>query len=101
MSEFGKCATCPNKADKYSSGTPECWQCWNWRKLDGPASRYWIERLGQAHKLLAEQVDLYDVKTWTKWGILEQVEDLFQYLENLKTLYEAQLQVEQERRGYV
>ncbi len=57
MSEHGTCATCGSPADKTSSGLPECWPCWNWRKLDGPAARHWAR---VATEFLSN-VDMYDV----------------------------------------
>jgi len=48
---------CGRRADKYSSGTPECWQCWNRRKLDLPAATHWAEA---ADKFLSN-VDAYDL----------------------------------------
>lgn len=48
---------CGRYADKYSSGTPECWPCWNRRKLDLPAARHWAE-VGEA---FLSNVDFYDL----------------------------------------
>ena len=94
-----KCATCGNPADKISSGSPECWDCWNWRKLDGPAARYWIDRLQQAENLLFEQgPDMHDVETWGRWGIANEVAQMLHGLGRLRQLYEAQRDAEMDRR---
>jgi hypothetical protein len=38
------------------SGALECWPCWNWRKLDGPAARHW----GPIFKQFLSNVDYHD-----------------------------------------
>lgn len=49
---------CGKPADKYSSGRSECWDCWNWRKLDGPAARYWVEKINSLFELGPDMYDL-------------------------------------------
>lgn len=51
------CWNCGNPADKYSSGNPECWPCWNWRKMDFPAASHWAK---VAEGFLSN-IDLYDL----------------------------------------
>ncbi len=48
---------CGRKADKISSGSPECWPCWNRRKLDLPAAEHWA-RVGEE---FLSNVDMYDL----------------------------------------
>lgn len=59
MSEQGTCG-CGRTAGKITSGRWECGICWNWRKLDGPAARYWQPRMAAA----LENVDMHDVMTF-------------------------------------
>lgn len=54
--DFGTCG-CGKPADKFSSGVPECWGCWNWRKLDGPAARHWA----RVSEEFLSNVDAYDL----------------------------------------
>jgi len=52
-----RCSWCGTRPTwKIASGAPECWDCWYWRKLDGPAARYW-QRV--ASEFLC-RYDLYD-----------------------------------------
>jgi hypothetical protein len=53
--DYGTCG-CGKPADKFSSGQRECWGCWNYRKLDGPAARHWAK---VAREFLSN-VDFYD-----------------------------------------
>lgn len=57
--DFGTCS-CGEPAVKFSSGRPECWKCWNWRKLDGPAARHWAEVSTQ----FLSNVDMYDLSNY-------------------------------------
>lgn len=47
---------CGRPSERYSSGTPECWACWNRRKLDLPAARHW----GKVSEEFLSNVDFYD-----------------------------------------
>lgn len=57
--DHGTCG-CGRPADKTSSGSPECWGCWNWRKLDGPAARHWAKVTTD----FLSNVDAYDYLTF-------------------------------------
>jgi hypothetical protein len=67
--ELGNCY-CGQPAQKISSGTPECWKCWNWRKLDGPAARHW-EKVGVE---FLSNIDMYDRTEFCKKAGLSQEE---------------------------
>lgn len=51
------CAYCEKNAEKYSSGIPECWDCWYQRKLNMPAASHWQK----ATKEFLVNVDMYDL----------------------------------------
>jgi hypothetical protein len=48
--------SCGKPTDKITSGAPECWDCWNWRKMDGPAARHWVV----AATIAISNVDYWD-----------------------------------------
>ncbi len=56
---------------RYHSGTRECGNCWQWRKMDGPMVRYWLDTL----KVFADDaadplnIDLHDSHTWERMNI--------------------------------
>jgi hypothetical protein len=55
------CHTCGIRpTSKITSGTPECHQCWDWRKLDGPAANHWAK----VAALFMSNVDMHDVTTY-------------------------------------
>ena len=54
------CAYCGGPSNKVSSGVSNCWRCWNWRKLDGPAARHWLKVSGE----FLSNVDPYDYMTF-------------------------------------
>jgi len=58
MADKAKCAYCgKTKAGvRMHSGIMECKDCWNWRKLDGPAAEHW-ERVA---KEFLSNIDMYD-----------------------------------------
>lgn len=63
---YGSCDRCGLPADKFSSGVPECWPCWNYRKLDRPAAKYWARVTDD----ILSNVDLYDLGTYfAKCGV--------------------------------
>lgn len=70
-----KCASCgkiyPYEV-RHHSGSRECGDCWSWRKLDGNMARYWRDKI---NALWEEGPDMYDVQTWTRMGILEEMTD--------------------------
>lgn len=51
---------CGRDAEKTSSGHPECWPCWNRRKLDLPAAEHWARVSAE----FLSNVDMYDVMTY-------------------------------------
>lgn len=55
--EDEKCRYCGSQAEKYKSGTPICWSCWYWVKLDHPAATHWAR---VAEEFLSN-VDFYDL----------------------------------------
>lgn len=80
--DHGTCR-CGKKADKTSSGSPECWGCWNRRKLDLPAARYWNKILED----LLTHVDFYDLQIFfPKAGLTK--EEMTQLSESLGKIYE-------------
>ena len=57
---------CGAETSGYHSGRWECQECWDWRKLDGPAARHWSK---VATEFLSN-VDCYDLFTYfAKCGI--------------------------------
>lgn len=56
-----KCAYCGTPgAHRDHSGVPECQPCWDWRKLDSAAARYWFI-LG---RMVSSSVDPYDLTSF-------------------------------------
>lgn len=47
-------------AQRYQSGRPVCWPCWNWNKLDHPAALHWAK---VAEGFLSN-VDAYDLTNY-------------------------------------
>lgn len=66
---WGTCG-CGKPADKSSSGSPECWPCWNLRKLDRPAARHWAPAAEQ----FLSNIDMYDCMTFLPAAGLSQEE---------------------------
>lgn len=53
-----RCAYCGIRPTwKIASNQPECWPCWYWRKLDGPAARHWKRVTTE----FLSNVDVYDL----------------------------------------
>lgn len=53
-----KCAYCGTEGPhRDHSGVPECQDCWNWRKLDSGAARYWYI----LSLMVGSSTDAYDV----------------------------------------
>lgn len=96
---IGKCASCQREASKFSSGVPECWVCWEFRKLLGPESKFWIEGIG---KLFSNDFgsgpDLNDLSRWKNLGILDEVSEALHVIDKLGDLYEALRKFEKQRR---
>jgi hypothetical protein len=105
------CAYCGEQADKFSSGVPNCWRCWDWNKLNGPAARYWSKRLDIALRLLEGRdvdpselqgmngvgsIDMHDLMSWNKWGIVSEVNTMFASLRALHAIYGGQILNNQE-----
>lgn len=57
---------------RHHSGTRECGGCWSWRKLDGPAARYWAEKIDS---LFEQGPDMYDVELFHRLNIYNEVAD--------------------------
>lgn len=58
---LGMCSECGTRpADKISSGSPECWNCWSIRKLDLPAAQHWAR---VAEEFLSN-VDFHDLTAY-------------------------------------
>lgn len=74
----------------YHSGTRECGSCWEWRKLEGPAARYWDSAI--EHLFVADNgssgPDLNDYVTWRRMGIRDEVVEALNVLEALRVRYE-------------
>lgn len=67
----GYCGRVYDNPVRYHSGVRECGSCWNWRKLDGPMASYWTEKIDS----LNENIDLYDIDTWNRMGISDEMTD--------------------------
>ena len=68
--DFGQCNWCGGVAQKYKSGSPICWECWNDVKLNVPAAQHWAP---VAIRFLST-VDMYDIMTYFKKCGLEKDE---------------------------
>ena len=89
-----RCSSCGGPADKFSSGTPECWPCWNWRKIDGPAARYWvkaIDGLFEDPESGSRGPDLIDLQQWHKLGVYDKVVAALETLTELRDQYKAEI----------
>lgn len=94
------CATCGGPADKISSGRLECWRCWDWRKLDGPAAAYWISAIENLFSNDAGTApDYHDYETWSKWGVRDEVVFALEMLIDLRGRYIAARDDNRVRRG--
>jgi len=95
--DWGQCAYRrpdgkPHAAEKHMSGTPICWPCWNWVKLNGPAARHWLRVGGE----FLSNVDMYDLTTFLPQAFGGDEEAGPQMLKMVKTLRdycEAQAEV--------
>lgn len=84
-----KCATCGGQAEKYSSGILECWSCWNWRKLNGPAATYWIEAVDYLFSHDGGSgPDMIDIEQWEKWGIADEMLFSLYMLKDIRERYQ-------------
>lgn len=56
---------------RYHSGVRECGSCWNWRKMDGPMCRYWLDTLKAFAEDIEEplNIDLWDAETVERMGM--------------------------------
>jgi hypothetical protein len=53
-----KCAYCGTEGShRIHSGVYECQDCWDWRKLNSPAARYWYI----LSRMVSSSVDTYDL----------------------------------------
>ena len=86
---FGKCG-CGQPADKFSSNQPECWPCWNWRKLDRPAADHWERVAGE----FLSNVDTYDLMTYLPACGLTQ-EEAIAMLRSAQTVLEHSKRIRQ------
>lgn len=88
-----KCASCGNQANKYSSGILECWECWNWRKLDRAAAKYWVEAVDYvfAHDG-GSGPDLIDIEQWEEWGIVDEMIFALWMLKDIRDRYAEALE---------
>jgi len=70
--DLGPCSHCGNPAQKISSGTPECWKCWNWRKIDSSAAKYWVKGIDSLfNNEYGAGPDPNDWEQWGRWGMRE------------------------------
>jgi ribosomal protein L37AE/L43A len=82
---------CGAPTNRCHSGVWECQDCWDWRKLDGPAARYWAERIPQ---LMEQGPDLYDqIHFFPKADVTqEEVTAAFDTLEKIFIYSKAQVE---------
>lgn len=82
---------CGKPTTSYHSGRLECGSCWSWRKLDGPAARYWAERIPP---LFEQGPDGYDfLKFFPAAGVTtEEVNAAFDTLEKIFEYSKAQIE---------
>jgi hypothetical protein len=100
--QCGVCGTIYTSAVAYHSGVRECGRCWDWRKLYGPASRYWEKAI---ENLFVNEggsgPDMIDLELWDKWGIKNEVIEALNTLEALRVRYEVINNVDRETRNEV
>jgi hypothetical protein len=83
---------CGAPTNRRHSGVWECQACWDWRKLNGPAARYWVERI---NSLFEQGPDMYDyLHFFPKAGVTadeanQAFEVLFKILDYSKAQVEA------------
>jgi len=86
---LGPCNSCGNPAQKISSGIPECWRCWDYRKLHSPAVRYWTEVIPELFSHDGGSApDGIDWEMWTKWGMADSMEKALLTLLAVRQAYE-------------
>lgn len=87
--EIPACAYCGRTEEELGyrpsvhSGVFECGACWNWRKLDGPASTAWSKLTHEFFKT----VDMYDLTTFfpKSCGLTsDETNELFRLLRKLE-----------------
>lgn len=94
MEEDQICSYCGNPGARTHSGRLECGRCWNWRKLESPAARYWskaITRLfsdGEG----SSGPDYNDYMMWERWGMRDSVVKALYTLSALEQAYEEMLE---------
>ena len=91
---YGTCAYCRKNQGVTHSGVFECSVCWNWRKLNGPAARYWvpaIDRLFFDPETGSSGPDLNDIHQWKAWGILDEMEFAILMLKDVRERYQAEI----------
>lgn len=83
-----KCSYCGTMGASIHNGVGECQSCWNWRKLEGPAARYWTRSI---EALFANNYgsgpDFNDWRTWREWGIDEEVKQAILTFDALRVRY--------------
>jgi hypothetical protein len=85
--DFGTCG-CGRPAEKISSGSPECWRCWGWRKHKGTETRFWrlgIDTLFQ--NKFGTGPDMNDITQWERWGVVDEMVAALWSLRKLHGLY--------------
>lgn len=103
--EAYKCGYCARTFPfivRHHSGVRECGDCWNWRKLDGPAARYWTKAIAN---LFSNDdgagPDLIDYQQWERWGIRDELVDALNALETIRERYEIAIEADAEGRRAV
>jgi hypothetical protein len=89
--DLGKCY-CGNPAQKISSGSPECWRCWDWRKIGADAARYWSKAID--HLFVNENgsgPDPNDWELWDRWGMRESMTQALYALRAVQQAYDEML----------
>ena len=69
--------SCGKPTDKITSGSPECWECWDWRKMSAPAARHWAV----AAAIAISNVDYFDYETFIPKRVGVSQEDFAKFVE--------------------
>lgn len=96
----GYCGTWQNEP-RVHSGYVECGKCWNWRKLNGPAARYWvaaIDRLFYDPETGSSGPDLNDLHHWEKWDLTDEMTYALMLLQDVRDRYQEEINAEKQRR---
>lgn len=92
---MGLCVYCEKNQGVIHSGVFECGVCWDWRKLNGPAARYWvaaIDRLFYDPETGSSAPDLIDIEHWDKWGLKDEITYAILLLREMRERYQEEIE---------